>query len=110
MYFFPRKPIIETNQHLLTRKNMSEIVKKFPLTGFATLAAIAVYQGQMIAVGRARHKLKIEAPQTTGNEEFEKVFRAHQNTMESLVVSSFAQHLQLGIPSILVALCIGRKK
>ena len=37
-------------------------------------------------VGRARGKFEIAAPATTGNENFERVYRVHQNTMEQLIV------------------------
>jgi glutathione S-transferase len=37
-------------------------------------------------VGRARGKFQIHAPATTGNVDFERVFRAHQNTIESTVM------------------------
>ena len=36
-------------------------------------------------VGRARHRYGIKAPATTGNEVFERCFRAHQNTLETLI-------------------------
>ena len=39
-----------------------------------------------ILVGKARVKNKIEAPAVTGNEEFERAFRVHQNTEEQLIV------------------------
>lgn len=45
------------------------------------------------AVGRARVTCKVAAPATTGNEVFERHFRAHANTLEQLVVF---------IPSILL--------
>jgi uncharacterized membrane protein YecN with MAPEG domain len=37
-------------------------------------------------VGWARGKYDIKAPAITGNVEFERVFRVHQNSMEQLVV------------------------
>jgi len=37
-------------------------------------------------VGRARGKYGINAPATTGNEEFERVFRVHANTIENTLV------------------------
>ena len=43
-----------------------------------------VYFG--IAVGRARGRHGIEAPAVTGDEQFERFHRAHQNTLEQLVV------------------------
>ena len=38
------------------------------------------------AVGRARGRHGVSAPATTGDETFERFYRAHQNTMEQLVV------------------------
>ena len=48
--------------------------------------AVAMYFWTIVNVGRARRKYKISAPATTGNENFERVFRAQQNTLEHLVV------------------------
>lgn len=39
-----------------------------------------------IAVGRARGRHGVEAPAVTGDEQFERFHRAHQNTLEQLVV------------------------
>lgn len=38
------------------------------------------------AVGRARSKFGIKAPATTGHIDFERVFRAHMNTLEAAVI------------------------
>ena len=43
--------------------------------------ALAVY-----LVGRARGKYGIHAPAITGNVDFERAFRAHQNTVEQVVM------------------------
>ena len=40
----------------------------------------------MYLVGRARGRFQIQAPATTGNVDFERVFRAHQNTLEQTVM------------------------
>ena len=37
-------------------------------------------------VGKARATYDIPAPATTGNEIFERYFRAHQNTLENLII------------------------
>ena len=37
-------------------------------------------------VGGARGRTGVQAPAVTGNEEFERYFRAHQNTLEQLVI------------------------
>jgi uncharacterized membrane protein YecN with MAPEG domain len=47
--------------------------------------ALAQFIGFGIAVGRARERFKVTAPATTGNEEFERYFRVHMNTLEQLV-------------------------
>lgn len=39
-----------------------------------------------IQVGGARARTGVKAPAVTGNEEFERFFRAHQNTLEQLVI------------------------
>ena len=50
----------------------------------ATLIALAVYYSQSIFVTKARTKYGIVAPATTGNLDFERVFRVHYNTLEQL--------------------------
>ena len=39
-----------------------------------------------IEVGRARQRLGIDAPAVSGNDEFDRYFRAHQNSLEQLIV------------------------
>ncbi len=51
---------------------------------FATLVALAVYYSQSIFVALARRKYGISAPKTIGNEDFERVFRVHYNTLEQM--------------------------
>jgi glutathione S-transferase len=51
-----------------------------------TILALLEYSVFGVMVGRARDKYGIEAPATTGNPEFERYFRVHQNTLESLIV------------------------
>lgn len=51
-----------------------------------TCLALFVYLWTSLRVGLARGRLGVAAPATTGNEEFERYFRVHQNTMEQLVV------------------------
>lgn len=50
----------------------------------ATMIALAVYYSQSIFVTLARTKYGIKAPATTGNPDFERVFRVHYNTLEQL--------------------------
>jgi len=47
-------------------------------------AAVGVYMWQGFVVGGLREKYKIKVPATIGHPEFEKAFRAHQNTLEQL--------------------------
>ncbi len=51
-----------------------------------TVLALIEYSVLGVMVGRARGKYGIEAPATTGNPIFERQFRVHQNTLESLIV------------------------
>ena len=56
-----------------------------PLTGLITLLALLLYFVLTLNVGRARAKYKVPVPQMTGNENFERVVRVHENTLEQLV-------------------------
>ena len=49
------------------------------------LIAILQYIALGIAVGMARGRFKIHAPATTGHPTFERLFRAHANTLEMLI-------------------------
>jgi glutathione S-transferase len=51
-----------------------------------TLAALLFYFWTGILVGQARGKYKIPAPATTGNPDFERVFRVQMNTLEWLPI------------------------
>lgn len=56
---------------------------------FATLATLlAVFYTFFLStkVGKMRDTHNVQSPATTGNIEFERAFRAHQNTIEQLVV------------------------
>jgi glutathione S-transferase len=54
-------------------------------TVIAMLALIQyLYFG--IEVGRARGRYGVQAPAVTGDPQFERVFRAHYNTLEQLIV------------------------
>ena len=39
-----------------------------------------------IQVGQARAKHGIDAPATSGNDEFERAYRVHQNTIEQMII------------------------
>ncbi len=51
-----------------------------------TVLALLEYSILGVMVGRARVKYGVEAPATTGNPDFERYFRVHENTLESLIV------------------------
>ena len=50
------------------------------------LLALIQYVWFSIQVGRARGRFEVQVPATSGNDGFERYFRAHQNTTERLVV------------------------
>jgi glutathione S-transferase len=54
--------------------------------GLVTVLALIEYSVLGALVGRARVKYGVEAPAVTGNPIFERYFRVHQNTLESLIV------------------------
>ncbi len=51
-----------------------------------TLLALLEYSILGVMVGRARLTYGVEAPATTGNPDFERYFRVHENTLEALIV------------------------
>ena len=57
-----------------------------PYVALVTLLALLLYIWMMMRVGAARAKYGVEAPAITGNEDFERVFRVHANTLENLVI------------------------
>ena len=57
----------------------------FRYTALVTLAMIATYVWAGILVGRARVKHGVKAPATSGNEIFERTYRAQMNTLEQIV-------------------------
>jgi len=58
----------------------------YPYTVGALLLALLVYSWAGFRVGKARSKFGVQAPAIHGDEAFERVFRAHQNTVEQLVM------------------------
>ena len=50
------------------------------------MLALIEYQIFGIQVGAARSRGKVEAPAVTGDPAFERTFRAHQNTLEQLII------------------------
>jgi len=78
--------------------------------------ALAVLQFVIfgVFVGRARARFQVKAPATTGNENFERYFRIHYNTLEQLIVFLpsiwlFATHASVRWAAIIGAIyLIGR--
>jgi uncharacterized membrane protein YecN with MAPEG domain len=50
------------------------------------LLALLQYVFFTARVGQARGKYKVSAPECSGDETFDRMFRVHQNTMEQLVI------------------------
>lgn len=55
-------------------------------TVIVTFLALAQYSVFGIQVGSNRQKYGVAAPALTGNEQFERMNRVHQNTLEQLIV------------------------
>ena len=56
------------------------------LVAFVIAAALIEYMMFGFAVGKARSVHSVDAPAVTGPPEFERTMRAHQNTLENLVI------------------------
>lgn len=54
------------------------------LTAVVTLASLLVYFWLGLRVAGGRSRFGVSAPATTGHPDFERLFRAHQNTLEWL--------------------------
>jgi len=50
------------------------------------LLALVQYTLFSMKVGATREKYGVKAPATTGNEEWERIFRVQQNTLEQLII------------------------
>ncbi|MFN6566845.1 MAPEG family protein [Dendronalium sp. ChiSLP03b] len=57
-----------------------------PLVSLITALALLLYLVLTINVSRYRVKYNVPAPQMTGNQDFERVLRVQQNTLEQLVL------------------------
>lgn len=55
-----------------------------PLVAIVTLLALLVYLYMGVLVGQGRTKFGVEAPATTGNPDFERLYRVQMNTLEWL--------------------------
>ena len=62
------------------------MVAAFPLTSVVVVLALVVYTWMSFKVGGARGKYNVQAPSTDGPPEFLRIYRAHMNTLEQLVV------------------------
>jgi uncharacterized membrane protein YecN with MAPEG domain len=51
-----------------------------------TVLTLILYLVVTLNVGRARAKYKVPVPQTSGDPDFERVFRVQQNTLEQLIL------------------------
>lgn len=57
----------------------------YPLAALATLLITALMFALAINVGRARSIYDVKAPATTGNPNFERIYRVQMNTIETAV-------------------------
>ncbi|MEM7099499.1 MAG: MAPEG family protein [Pseudomonadota bacterium] len=71
------------------------------------LLALIQYIYFGFAVGRARSRHGVTAPATSGDETFERFYRAHQNTLEQLVVFIPAIYAAGYYMNPLIAVAIG---
>jgi glutathione S-transferase len=58
----------------------------YPLTTLVTLLAIGLYFYMGLRVGLSRAKYNVPAPATTGNPDWERLFRIHANTLEAMPI------------------------
>ena len=56
------------------------------LTAIVTLIALIEYSVFAYRVGSGRAEFNVEAPATSGSDDWQKVHRVHQNTLEQLIV------------------------
>jgi glutathione S-transferase len=61
-------------------------IKQLQGTGLVTILSLILFFILSLNVGIARAKYKIPVPQITGDENFERVFRVQQNTLEQLII------------------------
>ncbi|MGC2781560.1 MAG: MAPEG family protein [Bradyrhizobium sp.] len=58
----------------------------YHFTALTTVLALMLYFYMAVRVSRARGKFGVKAPATTGNADFERVFRVQMNTLEWLPI------------------------
>jgi uncharacterized membrane protein YecN with MAPEG domain len=78
-----------------------------PGVAIVTILALLEYAVLGMLVGRARGKYGVEAPATAGHPEFERYFRVHQNTLESLITFIPALWLFASFISASAAVALG---
>jgi len=61
-------------------------LKSLIFPSLATVLTLILYLVLTANVGRARLKYKVPVPQTSGDPNFERVFRVQQNTLEQLIL------------------------
>lgn len=71
------------------------------------ILAVLQFMALSFLVGPARVTYNVEAPKTTGHEEWERRFRVHQNTMEQLVAFIPAIWLCATYANVTLAVVLG---
>jgi glutathione S-transferase len=61
-------------------------IKQLQGTGLVTVLSLILFFILTLNVGIARAKYKVPVPKITGDENFERVFRVQQNTLEQLII------------------------
>lgn len=79
------------------------------MNGVAAVMGLALIEYLILGglVGRARGIYHVAAPATTGDPIFERYFRVHQNTLESLIIFIPALWLFATYASISIAIALG---
>lgn len=62
------------------------MTKEMMYPSLVTVLSLMLYMAFVGMVGRARGKYNVPAPQTSGNDAFERVLRVQQNTAEQLLI------------------------
>lgn len=63
---------------------MNTLLYVYP--GLVTAGVLVLYLATTIRVGRARHRFHLPPPRMDGPEEFQRIFRVQQNTLEQLAL------------------------
>ena len=61
--------------------------QEWAVMALLTIAMLLVYFWTGLLVGRARTRLDVPGPRTEGPDEFNRIYRAHVNTLEQLVLA-----------------------